>query len=185
MRDSVVAIAGSFRPDAPVPPDTPGFEQYVVTGGFDTPFLGSNVFSELVTVTAYTGGAHENFYALPLNVDLTSGEAIRLEDLFCPEAAWADTLATRVEPALVAEMAERADVSPAEARGFLNPGGYAPEALRITPFTLARDSLTLHFVPYAVAGFVWGGFDVPLGYSDLAALLRRDGAAARLHPDAR
>lgn len=182
IRDSVAVLARSFRPDAPVPADAPGFEHTEVLGGYDAPFLASDVFSTLIPISANTGGVHENFYALPLNLDLATGAPVRLADLFRPASAWADTLSAHVEPALVEEMTLRMRGRDGDAREYLSPRGYGPEALRTTPFTLGADSLALHFVPYQVAGFAWGSFRIAVAYADLAPLMRTDGVAGRLHP---
>lgn len=180
IRDSVEALVETYRPAEAVPADAPASEVTTVDGGYDDPFLAPGVFSALVEVYAYTGGAHGNTAYAPINVDLTTGAPVRLGALFRRDAAWADTLAARVGPALVAEAAARMEATEDEARGALYAEGYDAGAMRDATFTLGADSLALHFVPYEVAAYAFGTFRVPVAYTDLDAVLAPAGPAARL-----
>lgn len=181
VRDSVAAFAEAFRPETAPGPDASNFDIAEVEGGTEEAFLGGDLFSAVVWIYTFTGGAHGNTSPVAVNTDLRTGAALRLGDLFQAGTPWADTLSARADRALVAKARGTDDpVSVDEARATLEPEGYAPAAMPAVRFTLGADSLALHFEPYEVAYFAFGSTRVPVAYADLAAMLRPDGPAARL-----
>ena len=183
IRDSVTALADGFRPAEAVAPEDRGSPQYTaeVSGSTGEEFLGSDVFSALVEVYAYTGGAHGNTFFHAVNRDLRTGAAISLGDLFRPDAPWADSLSAHARRALYAKLFENdPDATPASAAETFYKEGFDAAAMGHATFTLSADALTVHFVPYEVAYYAFGTTDVSVAYADLAPMLRRDGVTARL-----
>lgn len=183
IRDSVTVLAEMFRPAEVVAPENRDSPSYVaeVSGSTETTFLGNDVFSALVGVYAFTGGAHGNTFFHAINRDLRTGAPITLDDLFMPGSSWADSLSAHADRALIRKMLDDAEMgSVREAREGLYPEGFDAAAMRHATFTLSADSLTVHFVPYEVAYYAFGSTDVPVAYRDFAPFLRPDGVAARL-----
>ncbi|HEX9951328.1 MAG TPA: DUF3298 domain-containing protein, partial [Rubricoccaceae bacterium] len=152
-----------------------------VEGGTDVALLPGDILSGLVEVYAFTGGAHGNTFYIPFTYDLRAGTAVALGDVFRDGTPWADSLSAHADRVLVAKARDIEDpVSVDEARATLTPEGYTPEAMQRATFSLGADSLMVHFAPYEVAYYAFGSSRVPVAYTDLAAMLRPDGAAARL-----
>ena len=120
--------------------------------------LDARVFSANRSVWAYTGGAHGNYWFDPVNVDLRTGERIALEDLFAPGSRYLERLSAGAERSLRAGGWDL-DASWAE--------GLAPDADNFGAFTLAADSLVLHFAPYQIGPYAAGSFRAAVAYADL------------------
>lgn len=159
IADSVRAFVAEVRPAEPPPAAFP-FETQI-EGGFETDLATSALYSGLFSAYAYTGGAHGNHFMLPLTYDVQTGRAIALAALFRPGVAYADTLAARALPRLLAQYGAGTlfeDHLPAE------PGTFSV-------FTLGPDSLTVYFPPYALAPYAAGTLEVSFGYDELRPLL--------------
>ena len=176
VRDSVEALAADFRPEAP--PAGAGPPEYPVSVDGATPrrYLSDDVFSALVEVYAYTGGAHGTTFFLPLTFDLRSGRALSPADLFAPGTPWADTLAAHVGRGARARIADGS--------GSAAPGAFYPEgldALRAgrVDLTLGADSVTVHVPPYQLSAYASGSFHVAVPRSALAAFAREGGVLDR------
>ncbi len=180
-RDSVVALAERFRPEKAVPADARPSEVADVQGGTEETFVAGDVLSALVSVYAFTGGAHGNTYFQPVNVDLTTGAPIRIGDLFRDGTPWADSLSAHAGRGLTAKLfANDPTATPASVAETFYPEGFDADAMRRATFTLGRDSLAVHFVPYEVAYYAFGSTRVPIAYADLEAFLKPDGPVVRI-----
>ncbi len=183
IRDSVAANAEQFRPTEAPPPDERDSPSYVaeVEGGMFNERLHGDVFSALLSVYAFTGGAHGNTFYVPLTYDLRTGAAISLGDAFQPGTPWADTLSAHAGRALVAKMREGdPDATAASMDDSFYPEGFNPDAMRDVRFSLGADSLMVHFAPYEVAYYAFGTTDVPVAYTALESFLKPDGPIARI-----
>lgn len=180
IRDSVRVLAESFRPTEAVPADAPDYQVTTVEGGMTDPFIGDDVFSSLLYVYAYSGGAHGIEESRGITIDLRSGSPVHVGDLFRPGSTWRSMLSTRVGSALVGQAAELRETTRSSARASLFPHGYDAAAMRTATFTLGPDSLMIHFDQCAVAPCSMSAFHVPVAYADLRAVLRPDGPVARI-----
>ena len=184
LRDSVTADAAQFRPTEVPPADARDAPQYVaeVEGGTLAPvLLRGGVLSALVSVYAFTGGAHGNTFYRPINRDLRTGAAITLDDVFRAGTPWPDSLSAHAGRALLAKLtANDPEATPASAAETFYTEGYDAAAMRHATFTLGADSLTVHFVPYEVAFYAFGTTDVSVAYADLEAFLKPGGPVARI-----
>ncbi len=183
IRDSVAATAEQFRPTEAPPPDERDSPSFVaeVEGDMFNERLHGDVFSALLSVYAFTGGAHGNTFYMPLTYDLRTGAAITLDDVFQAGAPWADTLSAHADRALVMQARDVDDpLSVEEARATLYPEGYDAAAMRHATFALGADSLTVQFAPYEVAYYAFGAPDVQIAYRDLEAFLKPNGPVARI-----
>ena len=171
IRDSVEALADDFRPEPPPPgADAPSYP-VEVDGGTPRSWISDDLFSALVEVYAYTGGAHGNTFFLPLTFDLTTGEAVRPADLFAPGTPWADTLAAYTERGVVQRLGDR---------GALFAEGLDPIRDGSVDLTLGPDSLTVHVPPYQLSSYASGSFHVGVPLRAVAPFARPGGVLARL-----
>lgn len=178
IRDSVVALAESFRPAEAIVPDVPAFENTTVWGGMDDVTLVGDLFSAVIQVYAYTGGAHGNAYFLPINVDLQTGEPVAFADVVGDGPAVRDTLAAYVMRAVVDRLMGHGDATLAEARQSVRSYNQGDVRIEGEPlFTLGADSLVVYEPPYAVMAYAFGAFRVPIAYADLQPFLRPGGPA--------
>ena len=178
--DSVEALARSFRPEAPPPGVSVAPYPVEVEGRVGRPFLTDDLFSALVEVYAYTGGAHGNTFFLPLTFDLATGRAVRLGDLFAAGAPAGDTLAAHVDRAVARRLAAQLGTTAADARRVMYTEGLDDVRNGRVAFTLGPDSLHVHIVPYQLAAYAAGSFDVGVPYRTLRPMAAPDGPLARL-----
>ncbi len=173
IRDSVGALADDFRPAEP-PPDYAAPSYAVeVDGSTERSYVGGHVFSALVDVYAYTGGAHGNTFFLPLTYDLTTGRPVRLGDLFTEGSAYGDTLAAWTRRGVLRQLA-------ALGSGSLYDEGLAPLRQGDASYTLGPDSLFVHVPPYQLSAYAAGSFSVGVPYTALRSMARAGGPLARL-----
>ncbi|MDT0632119.1 DUF3298 domain-containing protein [Rubrivirga sp. S365] len=183
VRDSVEALADAFRPDSAPPPGEVSPAYVVdVTGGYDRVLVTDDLFSALVDVYAFTGGAHGNTFFQPLTFDLTTGRPVLFADLFASNAPAGDTLAAYVERAVVTRLARGLETTVDSVRahnGFFSEG-LGPIREGRLAFTLGADSLRVHVPPYQLAPHVAGAFDVGVPYGALVPFAPPGGAVRRL-----
>ena len=179
IRDSVAALARDFRPEAPPPGDDSPVYVVDVQGGTAQSFVSNDVLSALVSVTAFTGGAHGNTYLLPLTYDLRTGRALTPADLFQPGTPWPDTLAAWTERTVIAETARRLETSPDSARATFFAEGLDAIREGTVSVTMGRDSLRVHVPPYQLTPYVVGSFDVGVPYPVVRPFARPGSVLAR------
>jgi hypothetical protein len=181
IRDSVAAFAETFRPtEPPEPGDDPFRSTTTVEGGTHVEWARPDLFSAVVEVYVFAGGAHGTgaFYAL--NLDPRTGAWLALGDVIADGPDARAVLAEAVTAAAVARRAEQGGETAAEARAATDDytgGGLRFE--RAPLFTLVPDSLVLHIPPYEVGPYVLGAFRVPVPLADLGGRVRPDGPAPR------
>ncbi|MDX1438920.1 MAG: DUF3298 domain-containing protein [Rubricoccaceae bacterium] len=145
-------------------------------GGFSEPFTNDRLLSVQQHFYSYVlGAAHPNTTVETFNYDLSTGEAVHLEDLFESGTAYLDALSSLAHAGLIEEATSRG-FAPAD----LWSEGYAPTPENFAHFTLHEDSLALHFPPYAVAPYVAGEFEIRIPYTNLTSVLRSGGPASSL-----
>ena len=178
VRDSVQSLARDFRPVAPpggAQPDYP----VEVSGGPTRSFVSDRVLSVLVSVYAYTGGAHGNTFFLPLTYDLATGRALSTADLFAPGTDWPDALAAWTERAVVASLARQQGTTPEVARAGFFSGGMESIRRGEVTVTMGRDSLRVHVPPYQLSARASGAFDIGVPYAVVRPFARPGSVLAR------
>ncbi len=177
IADSMEAIAASYRPSEPPPAgaDRPAYTTEIA-GGTERPFIGGGVFSALVEVYAYTGGAHGMTFFRPLVFDLETGAALTAADLFRPDAPWGDTLAAYVERSVLDRLT-RVMGDPVTETSFYPEGLDSIRAGQVG-LTLDADSVTVHIPPYQLSYYAAGAFHVGVPLAAVAPYAR--GPLARL-----
>ena len=180
MRDSVEAFVRAVTPTEP-PGEHDVTDLFETSGGFETTLFESDLYSGVVDVMSFAGGAHPNTFVLGLTVDLRTGAPVALADLFRAGAPFLDSLSAHVGRGVAAQYAERAGVDLAEARTIVagyNPGGVH---LSAPSWSLAPEGLVVHVPPYAVLSYAAGGYRVTVPSAALAGLWAAEGPAARLY----
>ncbi|WP_412062177.1 hypothetical protein [Rubrivirga sp. IMCC45206] len=169
IRDTVAAFAADFRPAAPPalagPPEFP----IRVTGGPERVWISDDLFSALVEVAVFTGGADANTAFLPLTYDLTTGRPVASADLFAPGTPWAEALADAVERAVVEQIGAEATYA---------AGLDALRAGRID-WTLAPDSIVVHVLPNQLSAVDPRAFHIGVPLAVVAPFVRPGGVLAR------
>lgn len=186
IRDTVAAHAASFRPEQAPPPGEENSVMYTseVSGGTDAVLLRGDMLSTLLSVYAFTGGAHGNTYFVPMTYDLRTGAAITLCEVFQPGTPWAEALSAYAGRALLAGlMAYDPSATPASAAGAFYAEGYDAAAMTHATFALGADSLTVQFAPYEVAAYAYGAPTVRIAYRDLEPFLKPAGPVERIRAD--
>ena len=172
IRDSVVALADGFRPEAPPPGESAERYPVRVDGLVSDTYLSDRVMSALISVHFYTGGAHGMTLFLPLTLDLDTGRALAPADLFAPDSPWADTLAAWVGRDVQAQIRQRSAAAPTS--------GYAAEGLAPIregqmSLTVGADSVAVHVPPYQLASYAEGSFRVAVPRRAVAPFARPGG----------
>ena len=178
VRDSVRALAEDFRPEAP--PDVQAAYPVEVQGGPGRTFVSASVFSTLIDVYAYTGGAHGNTVFLPITLDLETGLPTAPRAWFREGTPWADTLAAHAERSVLAALAERLGTTAESARRNLFADGLDDLRAGALDATLGADSLFVHVPPYQLSSYAAGSFEVAVPYAAVAPFARPGGVLARL-----
>lgn len=180
LRDSVEAFVRAVAPTEP-PGESDVTDVFETTGGYETTLLQDDLYSGVVSVASFSGGAHGNAFFQGLTVDLRTGVPVALADLFRPGAPFLDSLSAHVARGVAQQYAARAGSSLAEARRIL--ADYTPGGVRLASpvWSLAPDGLTVHLAPYAVLAYAAGDFHVTVPAEALAGLWAVEGPAARLY----
>lgn len=168
------ALVEAFKPTDPHDPQDPscGFCAHVV-GWFDVDLARQGIFSTLVTLHAYTGGAHGLSYLHPYTFDLRTGQPVAARDLFRAGSGWEQALVRLAREGLTTLRRERG------VRDFRDHlSGRSAVFGRIasgTPlFTLGPDVFIVHFPHYTAGSFAEGTYHVPIPREALARYLRSD-----------
>jgi hypothetical protein len=145
------------------------------------------------------GAAHSIHSYVVLNVDLKSGRALTLEELFKPGARYLQALAAHSVSDLKKQYGEEHRRAVERAAGEGLPASYAgvsvrdsevqtgagPEAENYRAWNLAAEGVVVSFAACHVGGCADGAKEVVVPYSSLAAILKEDGPAARLRAQRR
>ncbi|MEM6289441.1 MAG: hypothetical protein AAF845_20045 [Bacteroidota bacterium] len=175
VRDSVDRFLLALAPEAV--PDSVDTDFVSVSGQTDRLFVSDDVYSTLVTLVVGSGGSDGATVYLPVTVDLDSGEAVRLGDLFAPGTRWREALASAVRTATLAAVpgAEAAQV----------PTGFEALVGDDPAFTLGPEALALHIPPRALTS---AALHPEVAYTALTRHARQGGVLDRLgggHPNDR
>lgn len=126
--------------------------------------LSADLASVALTTWVYDGGAHGNYVTSSLNVDLRTGRAFRVLDLFRPGS---DGLA-RLSRACVARLRER--LGPGADEKWIEKGA-APDEAMYGDAGVSAEGVVVRFPPYAVGPYASGGQEVTVPWTELSAVL--------------
>lgn len=179
IRARMEALAEDVRPDTTdLPADLreedgslPFFITGTAEGDFSEPVLEGDLLSTFFLGSVYTGGAHPNQVALPLNYDLRTGEAIAIASLFRSGTAWTDSLSALTTAVLENE---RGDTE------WMFEGRVPPNEEVFTVFTLQPEGLLFIFPPYSIAAYAMGPSEALLPWDQLDEILDPNGPASRV-----
>ena len=173
IRGVATRAAAEFRRTEPPGPDAGMSEVSDVQGHFEVDLLTDGLFSFNQAIWAYTGGAHGNTFFFPQTYNLRTGATVGLADVIAPsDAAW-QALADGARAELFRQARGRFGLDPGDDPAewlfadTIEPDRETFEAI----WTIAPDSLVIHFAPYAVAPYAAGSWRVPVAYADLAGHL--------------
>lgn len=170
MAEFATAALNQFRADAAqaAPFDAPTTESYLNTT-YDVMYNDRGVLSLRVWINYYIkGAAHPGTYARTFNYDLHTGELLALEDLFLPQTAFLDSLATVCQAEIISRDA-----------GFW-PDGAAPEAGNYANWNVRADGLLITFDEYQVAPYAAGPQEVMVPYPQFDGLLDAASIVSRI-----
>lgn len=100
-----------------------------------------------------------------------TGQRISLGDLFAPGTPYLEAVSAGARRSLEALGWDGGEYSWAE--------GLDPTEENFAAFTLAADSLVLHFAPYQVGPYSAGSFRAAVAYADFADILADDAPVGR------
>lgn len=179
IRDSVQALADDVRPEAPPPGVDSPATVVDVQGRVERSFVSDEVLSAMVSVSAYTGGAHGTPLFLPLTYDLRTGQPLTPADLFEPGTPWADTLAAWTERTVLARLATAQGLTREQARADFFAAGLDRIRAGDVAVTMGRDSLRVWVPPYQLSSYASGSFDVGVPYPVVRPVARPRSVLAR------
>lgn len=178
MRDSVEAFVRTVAPTEP-PGAFDVAPVFETAGGFETTLFEADLYSGVVSVVSYSGGAHPNAFSLGLTRDLRTGAPVALADLFRPGAPILDTLSAHVARGVVRQLTERGGMAPDEAREAI--AAYNPDGVRLpgVVWALTPGGLRLFVPPYAVMAYAAGSFEIDVPFETLGDMLAGSVPVAR------
>lgn len=154
------------------PPPEGAMWTVAVDGGYELTLLTDGVVSFNQHAWAYAGGAHGNSFFYPQSYALDTGRPLALDDVVRATPAGLAALAEAAREGIVRAYRVRMEGSIEEAReaAWLDDVTATREAFEGV-WSVAPDSLVLHYAPYAVGPYAAGSFRVPVPFSELGGHL--------------
>jgi hypothetical protein len=157
-----------------------GIATYKTIQDYRITFLSESALSIVFTSTVYSGGAHENYRFVTENFALLPVAQLPLASFF--KYDYRKTLGSQSREALKKQSWERSlsnefftDIFASEEVDSWLVSGTTFEDNTEVYFTFSGEGLTLYFLPYQVAPFAAGTWEVTLPYYDLREVLRPNG----------
>ena len=155
--DFMTAAGGDFIP-------APGPYELDIT--YDTTTHSADIYTLLLTVYQFTGGAHGSTALLPYTFDLKNNKVLTLDDLFTNTA---DALKA-VEP--LAQDAIKTAIGADMTQDDVLTSGTAPTVDNYQFFSLDKDSITFYFQQYQVGPYAIGIQIVTSPLAQLSSVLK-------------
>lgn len=147
--------------------DPQGYAQYPRTYDLKITYakgqVDANVLSVVLTIYAFTGGAHGNGYFISINYNPATHKEIALADIFSADKNYVKTISDYCMKDIKRQMKERMGDS---AGGWVEDGAGANEE-NFSVFLLKDNSITFYFSPYQVAAYAVGDFQVVMPITGL------------------
>ena len=127
-----------------------------------------------IVMTGYwygIGAAHGNPYSTELHIDLKTGDAYTLKDLFKADQPWQQTLAEIMAKDYV-DQGEDYLYSDGENDAPLSDVFYKEDY----PFYLSKEGITIYYSVYEITAYAYGQPSFLIPYTDLKGMMDQDGA---------
>lgn len=113
----------------------------------------------------FTGGAHANSWTSYLNFDMTTGNVLKLEDLFFEN--YEPTLLMIAERAFKQEVNLEIDTNLMDTDYEFSTGNF----MLPTNFSIGQESLSFHYNPYDLGPFALGTISFEVSYQEILDLI--------------
>lgn len=120
----------------------------------------------MVTKEYYEGGSHSIKIQTATNFDCSTGDAVKLSDVFVPgyEQHLTDVLLR-----LLKEKTGATDINSLRDKGYL----YSSDMFVSANFILGQDAITFIYNPYEIAPYELGATELTVDYDDIDNLLKK------------
>jgi len=147
---------------------TPGSGQYELDITYDTVTHSDTVYTLLLTIYQYQGGAHGSQALLPFTFDLKNNKVLTLDDIFTstPNAL------KLIEP--IAQAAIKQAIGADMVQEDMLSAGATPTSDNYQYFSLDKDSITFYFQQYQVGPYAIGIQKVTIPFAQLSSVLKPD-----------
>jgi hypothetical protein len=155
--DIMTSVSGDF---------VPGSGQYELDITYDTVSHSDDIYTLLLTVYQYMGGAHGSQAILPYTFDLKNNKLLTLDDIFTNTS---DALKL-IEP--IAQQAVKTAIGADMVQEDMLTAGTAPTVDNYQFFSLDKDSITFYFQQYQVGPYAIGIQKVTIPFLALSSILK-------------
>jgi len=147
---------------------------------FDSRYQVEFATNDLVSIgfiinTYFEGAAHGNYNVIVFNYDLTSGQTLKLADLFKPNSNYLKSISDYAVKSL------RKQLTPDPENDWIQNGA-GPEEKNYQSWNVKREGLEVTFNPYQVASYAEGPQVVVIPYTVLKDVIDPDGPLAKFIP---
>ncbi len=149
----------------------PGSGQYALDITYDTVTHSADIYTLLLTVYPYMGGAHGSQAILPYTFDLKNNKVLTLDDIFTNT----DEALKQIEP--LAQDAVKTAIGADMVQDDMLSAGTAPTADNYQYFALDKDAITFYFQQYQVGPYAIGIQQVTIPFSQLTSVLKPEFAS--------
>ena len=156
------AVSGDF---------IPGSGAYELDITYDTVTHSEDIYTLLLTIYQYTGGAHGGEAILPYTFDLKNNKVLTLDDIFTNT----DEALKIIEP--LAQDAVKTAIGADMVQEDMLTAGTAPTTDNYQFFSLDKDAITFYFQQYQVGPYVIGIQQVTIPFAQLSSVLKPEFAA--------
>ncbi|WP_017379233.1 DUF3298 and DUF4163 domain-containing protein [Paenisporosarcina sp. TG-14] len=137
-----------------------------MVGQFEIKTNERNILSLILTVYAFTGGAHGMTIVKSLTFDVTTGKQYELKDLFKPDSNYVNVLSPIIEQKI-----KDWEIQLLEEFTTIRPD---------QDFYLADHSLVIYFQLYEITPYVWGFPYFPIPILDIQEIIQPNGPLDKL-----
>lgn len=149
-------------------PESPTYtEKFPISFRTDVTRNDGKVFSAVMFIDQYSGGAHGIQAIVTFNYDFVTQKEITIDTLVVQDSQFLNKLSAYARTTLVKTIAESAQVEESEIDKEMLNEGTTPNKDNFSLFTYTGENrLTFYFTPYQVAAYVFGSpeirVDLPL-----------------------
>ena len=144
----------------------PGSGQYALDITYDTVTHSEDIYTLLLTLYQYTGGAHGGTSVLPYTFDLKQNKVLKLDDIFSNT----DEALKIIEP--LAQDAIKTAIGAEMVQDDMLTAGTAPTVDNYQFFALDQDAITFYFQQYQVGPYVIGIQQATIPLAQLSSVLK-------------
>ncbi|MCD8261828.1 MAG: DUF3298 and DUF4163 domain-containing protein [Bacteroides sp.] len=128
-------------------------------------FYEQNLLSYMIYMSQYSGGAHGMYGTTFLNIDLSTGKQIYLEDLFRED--YEDSLTDLLWKQLLAQT-KSATRNEVEEQGYTSTGELEPTG----NFCIGKKGITFYYNVYEITPYYMGPTEIEISYEALKPILK-------------